>query len=82
MDSGEQVVTSDGRTVTVGYWLSENIERRKKAEARVAELEAVATAMLDQFTEYVDERHAYMRSREVGATVVNAWRAALSGDGS
>jgi hypothetical protein len=59
-------------------WLAENVARRKVAEARLAKIEAVAAAMLEQFTEYADERHAYMCSRKVGATVVNAWRVALA----
>lgn len=41
MIESDVVVTSDGRTVTVGYWLSENVERRKKAEARLAAVEAL-----------------------------------------
>jgi hypothetical protein len=40
MIQSDVVVTSDGRTVTVGEWLAENVARRKAAEARVAELEA------------------------------------------
>lgn len=36
------VVTSDGRTVTVREWLAENVARRKKAEARLAEIYADA----------------------------------------
>jgi hypothetical protein len=52
--------------------------RAEQAEARLAKVEAIAAAMLEQFTEYADERHAYMHSRKVGTTVVNAWRAVLA----
>lgn len=53
MNLSDVIVTSDGRTITVHNWLAENVDRRKKAEARVDELEQELTKTDAMLREYM-----------------------------
>lgn len=53
MNLSDVVVTSDGRTISVRDCLAENVDRRKKAEARVAELEQELTKINAMLREYM-----------------------------
>jgi hypothetical protein len=59
-----------------GLWQKAEAKRDALA-AKIQAVRELPIVMLEQFTEYTDETHAYMTAT-VGSTVINAWHAALA----